>query len=234
MQKLTRKLNKLSEILKRKLSAYLSRISQKYQLISENIQKSLAPIRLSKHQAKVSVLICLIALSGYVVLFKQNYAKVFLAQNTHLKEKTPGEIERENLSKELRLIVKGYPIERMIPYIATKDRKTIAYLIGIAKKESAWGKRRPVLLGKDCYNYWGFRAERERMGSGGHTCFDNPREAVAVVSRRIAEIIARNDAESAKDLLVWKCGSDCSVTGGQAAANKWAEDVDFYAEKVLN
>jgi hypothetical protein len=72
------------------------------------------------------------------------------------------------------------------------------------------------------------------MGSGGHTCFDNPREAVDVVARRIAEIIERNDAQSARDMLVWKCGSDCSVTGGQRDADKWALDVDFYAEKILN
>jgi hypothetical protein len=235
MQKLTQKLKKIPKTLKRELSAYLSRISQKFQQTVKKLQaEPLLVALLHSHRAKVTTLLCLIALFSYVILFKQHYREVFFAQKTHLKEKTPQEMEKENLKKELKLIVKGYPIERMIPYIAEKDRETVAYLIGIAKKESAWGERRPVLLGKDCYNYWGFRAQRERMGSGGHTCFDSPREAVAVVSKRIAEIIKRNDAESARDLLVWKCGSDCSVTGGQDAANKWAEDVDFYAKQVLN
>lgn len=189
---------------------------------------------LDEDRVKTVVLVCLIAFMSFVVLFKQNYAKIFLAQVNHATKKSQSEIEKENLKRDLHAMVKGHPIELMIPYIAQKDRKTAAYLIGIAKKESNWGERRPVLAGVDCYNYWGFRLLRDRMGSGGHTCFDSPQEAVDIVSKRITEIIAQNEVESARDMLVWKCGSNCALTGGRAAANKWALDVDLYADKLLN
>ena len=234
MSKLTQKLNKLVQKAKSRKEAYFSFISQKFSNSLEELRKNIDLESFSGHQVKVLILVFLIAFFGYVVLFKQHYCEIFLAQKNYLPEKTPQEIRKEKLSDDLRVIVSGHPIEKMIPYIAAKDRKTAAYLIGIAKKESNWGKRRPVLAGVDCYNYWGFRLEQENMGSGGHTCFRSPQEAVNVVSRRIAEIIERNDVESARDMLVWKCGTDCAATGGQKAADKWARDVDFYAEKLLN
>jgi len=234
MPKLRQKLNKLAKKAKAQKKACFSCITQKFKNSREELKKSIDLESFGGHRLKMLVLIFLIAFTGYVLLFRQNYAKIFLVQKNERGEKTIQELKQEKLGQDLRGLVAGHPIERMIPYIAQKDRKTAAYLIGIAKKESAWGERRPVLAGKDCYNYWGFRMERERMGSGGHTCFDSPREAVNVVSRRIAEIIERNDAESAKDLLVWKCGNDCASTGGRAAADKWAMDVDYYAEQILN
>jgi hypothetical protein len=234
MQKIKQKLNKLLSQAKFEKNAYFSGYSQRFKAVLENLKKDVEPGGLNEHQVKTLALICLIAFTGYIVLFKQNYYKNFVPKENHSEEKSPRDIKKEKLKKELAVLVEGHPIEMMIPYIVRKDQKTVAYLIGIAKKESNWGKRHPVLAGVDCYNYWGFRAKQDRMGSGGHTCFDNPREAVDVVSKRITEIIDRNEAESAKDLLVWKCGSDCSITGGQAAADKWVEDVDFYAEKLLN
>jgi hypothetical protein len=235
MPKIKQKLNNSIKEKELKKATYFGVLLSKAKIFVENMKQSFNPGLLSRFQVETLVLICLISFTGYVILFKQNYSKIFLPQEKgNIQQKSSQEIEKDRLRKDIRAIVKGHPIEMMIPYIAEKDRKTVAYLIGIAKKESNWGERRPVLAGQDCFNYWGFRAERERMGSGGHTCFDSPREAVDVVSRRIAEIIERNDAESAKDMLVWKCGSSCAETGGQAAANKWARDVDLYAKKVLN
>lgn len=235
MKKLRQKLNKLIEKAKNGKSACFGYILQKYRIILEDLKNSIQPGMLSSHQVKSLILIFLIAFTTYVILFKQYYRENFVSvQKTYIVEKSPREIEKENLKKELGILVKGHPIEGMIPYIVERDKKTAAYLIGIAKKESNWGKRKPVLNGEDCYNYWGFRAKRERMGSGGHTCFDTPKEAVDVISKRIDQIIERNDVESAEDMLVWKCGSDCSVTGGQAAADKWAVDVDMYAKEILN
>lgn len=235
MLKIKQKLNKLIKSAKFRRLAFFSNFMPKIRLFLENVNKNLNPGILSRQRMEILTLVCLISLTSYVLLFKQNYSKIFLSQKTpSVKQKSSEEIEKEKLKKEIETIVAGHPIEIMIPYIIKKDRKTAAYLIGIAKKESNWGKRRPVLLGQDCFNYWGFRAEREQMGSGGHTCFSSPREAVDIVSLRIAEIIERNDAESAKDMLVWKCGSSCAATGGQAAANKWVRDVDLYAKKVLN
>ena len=234
MPKLRQKLNNLAKKAKTQKKACFGYITQNFKNSREELKKSIDLESFGGHRLKMLVLIFLIAFTGYVLLFRQNYAKIFLVQKNERGEKTVEELRKEKLGQDLRGLVAGHPIEKMIPYIMEKDRMTAAYLIGIAKKESAWGERRPVLAGKDCYNYWGFRLERERMGSGGHTCFDSPREAVNVVSRRIAEIIERNDVESARDMLVWKCGNDCAATGGRAAADKWAMDVDYYAEQILN
>ena len=234
MLKLKQKLNKLVKKAKLKKSACFSYYKQKTRLIAEMARSNFSLGLLKRQQAEMLMLVCSITFTGYIILFKQHCAEIYRVPESHFEVQKPIDFKKEQLTKDLQTVVKGSPIEMMIPYIATKDRKTAAYLIGIAKKESNWGNRKPVLNGQDCYNYWGFRAQRERMGSGGHTCFDNPREAVDVVSKRIAEIIDRNDVESAKDMLVWKCGSNCAVTGGQIAADKWASDVDLYAGKVLN
>lgn len=129
-------------------------------------------------------------------------------------------------------LVKGYPIEEMLPYIIEKDHRVAAFYIAIAKKESNWGKRVPVLNGEDCYNYVGYRGGGDRLGSGGHTCFASRKEAVDVVSKRISELINKYDRDTAKEMVVWKCGSNCAVTGGQASANKWIDDVDMYLKKL--
>jgi hypothetical protein len=236
MNNLRQKMNKLVEKAKFEKTAYLGYFLEKFRNIKEDIKKSINSGLLSQHQVKCVILIFLIVFTGYVILFKQLYYQnlVSFQESPAVIEKKPRDIRKENLKNDLNTLVAGHPIEMMVPYIMEKDRKTAAYLVGIAKKESNWGKRKPVLDGEDCYNYWGFRAKRERMGSGGHTCFDSPEEAVEVVSKRITEIIERNEVESAKDMLVWKCGSSCAATGGQAAANKWAMDVDLYAEKILN
>jgi len=135
------------------------------------------------------------------------------------------------LEREIRKAVKGYPIEKMTPYIANKDPKTAAFLVAIAKKESNWGKNKPVLNGEDCYNYWGFRLKTAEMGSGGHTCFDSPKEAVDIVATRIDEMVKEQKLDSPRKMVVWKCGSDCEAAGGQEAANKWISDVGFYYNK---
>lgn len=234
MKKIQIKLNSFIKQVKLKKSACIKFFLGKLDNITKNIKKTVVPGTLSKHQAIIIALTGLIIFTGYFVLAKQYYYKNFVPQVVHIEQKNPKEIKIENFKKELGALVAGYPIEAMIPYIAQKDRATAAYMIGIAKKESNWGKRKPVLAGVDCYNYWGFRATRERMGSGGHTCFDNPKEAVDAIAKRIDQIRERNDVESAKNMVVWKCGSNCAVTGGQAAADKWIVDVDMYAKKVLN
>jgi hypothetical protein len=232
MKKIQIKLKKSIKKTKLKKPAYLKYFLQKYKNIARDIKKSLNAGALNPQQARIVVLTGLIVFAGYFVMVKQYYYQNFL-QVSQIEQKSLQKLKTERFEKELSVLVAGYPIEAMIPYIASKDRKTAAYLIGIAKKESNWGKRKPVLDGEDCYNYWGFRAKSDRMGSGGHTCFDNPKEAVTTVSKRIDQIIERNDVKSAKNMIVWKCGSNCAVTGGQDAADKWIKDVDIYAGKVL-
>jgi hypothetical protein len=104
--------------------------------------------------------------------------------------------------------------------------------VAIAKKESNWGKRVPVLNGQDCYNYWGYRGVRDRMGTGGHTCFDSTKDAVDTVAKRIGFLVSNKKLNTPDKMVIWKCGSNCAVTGGQAAANKWISDVSLYFDKL--
>ncbi len=140
--------------------------------------------------------------------------------------------EKDDFEKEIREMVKGYPIEKMIPYIIEKDRIVAAFLIGIAKKESDWGKHVPVLNGQDCYNYWGYRGQRRLMGTAGHTCFNSRKDAVDTVAKRIEFLVSNNKLDTPAKMVIWKCGSDCAATGGHAAARKWISDVNMYFEKL--
>lgn len=146
------------------------------------------------------------------------------------------EIDKETsisqFEQQLREMVKGYPIEKMVPEIAKKDRTVAAFMVAIAKKESNWGKRVPVLDGQDCFNYWGYRGIRDRMGTGGHTCFDSTTDAVDTVAKRIKTLVEEYDRNTPSEMVVWKCGSDCEATGGQAAANKWISDVAMYFNEL--
>lgn len=140
--------------------------------------------------------------------------------------------EKKEYEEKIRKMVKGYPIESMVSEIAKKDKAVAAFLVGIAKKESNWGKRVPVLNGEDCYNYWGYRGKRAKMGTGGHTCFDSPKDAVDTVSRRI-EFLVKNEKlnNPNKMVVVWKCGYDCSWDDPQNV-RKWVSDVDTYFKKL--
>ena len=151
---------------------------------------------------------------------------------TKLLEKSEEKSSNDEFEKELREMVKGYPIEVMIPEIAKQDRRVAAFIVAIARKESGWGKHVPVLNGQDCYNYWGYRGIRDRMGTGGHTCFDSPADAVATVAKRIGFLVSNKKLTTPDKMVIWKCGSNCAVTGGQAAANKWISDVAFYFDKL--
>lgn len=142
-------------------------------------------------------------------------------------------IENEQaLEKEINKMVKGYPIEKMVPFIAKKDRTVAAFMVAIAKKESAWGEHVPVLNGQDCYNYWGYRGIRKLMGTGGHTCFNSPKDAVDTVAKRIETLVKEYGKNTPAEMVIWKCGSDCEATGGWAAANKWISDVTMYFNEL--
>jgi hypothetical protein len=136
------------------------------------------------------------------------------------------------LKKEITNLVQGYPIEKMTPYIAKQDPRTAAFLVAIAKKESNWGKRKPVLAGQDCYNYWGFRLQAEKMGSGGHTCFDSPKEAVETVASRIDELVNEENIDSPQEMIIWKCGYGCQNEIKSSSERKWITDVNFYYDKL--
>lgn len=131
------------------------------------------------------------------------------------------------MEREAKEMVEGYPIEKMLPYILEQDSEVAKYLIAMAKQESQWGKRVPVLNGQDCYNYWGFRSKRKLMGSGGHTCFNSRKDAVETVGRRIHELIYEYDRKTAERLIVWKCGSSCAGHS-QEGVDRWIGTVGSY------
>lgn len=138
--------------------------------------------------------------------------------------------DRVALEENVAEMVKGYPIEQMLPYIFEKDNMTAAFLVSIAKKESNWGKRVPVLDGEDCFNYWGYRGIRDRMGTGGHTCFDSPEDAVDTVGDRIETLIRKYELTTPEDMIIWKCGSSCAGHSDYGV-RKWILDVSYYFEK---
>ena len=140
-------------------------------------------------------------------------------------------IEEYSLESEAEEMVEGYPIEKMLPYILEQDPEVAKYLIAMAKQESQWGKRVPVLNGQDCYNYWGFRSKRKLMGSGGHTCFNSRKDAVETVGRRIHELIYEYDRKTAERLIVWKCGNSCAGHSPEGVS-RWIGTVDTYYQRL--
>ena len=153
---------------------------------------------------------------------------LFLKQLAEIKKAS----DSATLEKEIYGMVKGYPIENMVPYIAKQDRTVAAFMVAIAKKESNWGQHVPLLKGEDCYNYFGYRGIRDRMGTGMHTCFNSPEDAANTIAKRVKTLVEENDRNTPAKMVVWKCGSSCAATGGQAAANKWISDVDMYFQKL--
>lgn len=142
-------------------------------------------------------------------------------------------VKRESLlERKANKLVEGYPIAEMMPYIFSKDPKVAVFMVAIAKKESAWGQRHPVLDGRDCYNYWGFRLKAKTMGSGGHTCFDSPRQAVDIVAGRLDELVNQENIDSPSEMIVWKCGYGCQDSNKTAEERKWISDVDLYYGKL--
>lgn len=142
-----------------------------------------------------------------------------------------GQVAKEQYEANIREMVKGYPIESMLPYIFEQDRMTAAFLIGIAKKESNWGKRIPVLENQDCFNYWGYRGVRRMMGSGGHTCFNSRKDAVETVATRLEKLIHSEKLDTPEKMIVWKCGFSCQGHSRESV-KKWISDVDMYFSQL--
>lgn len=137
----------------------------------------------------------------------------------------------EQYREAARAMVKGYPIEEMLPYIFEQDRLTAAFLIGIAKKESNWGKRVPVLNDQDCFNYWGYRGIRRMMGTGGHTCFNSRKDAVETVAKRLNTLINSQQLNTPEKMIIWKCGFSCNGHSRESV-KKWISDVDMYFKQL--
>jgi hypothetical protein len=135
----------------------------------------------------------------------------------------------KQLEKEIYAMVGDTPMKQMVPYIAEQDRMVAAFLVGIARQESSWGVHVPVDEdGNDCYNYWGYRGKRARMGTGGHTCFDSPKDAVTTVSKRLSFLVSNEKLTTPGEMVVvWKCGYDCSWDKSENV-RRWVDSVNHY------
>ncbi len=140
---------------------------------------------------------------------------------------------KTTFERSLDKMVKGHPISDMTPYLAQQNAVTASYLVAIAKHESNWGKYSPKMDGKECYNYWGYRGQTEKVTRSGYSCFDSPRQAVSVVGRRLNYLIWDLRLDTPEELLVWKCGSTCAGHD-QGDVNRWARNVGVYSKKVEN
>lgn len=145
-----------------------------------------------------------------------------------VSEKSGDKINSEE-EEELGRLLLGYPIEKMIPFMAKKDKVVSAFLVGIAKKESDWGKHVPRKNGRDCYNYWGFKGGYN-LTSSGYSCFDNPEQAIEMVGGRIEELVGKK-IDTPEKMVVWKCGSSCAGHD-PAGVRKWISDVSKYFYKL--
>ena len=87
--------------------------------------------------------------------------------------------------------------------------------------------------GEECYNYWGYRGQTENVTKSGYSCFESPKQAVAVVGKRLNYLIWDLRLDTPEELLVWKCGSSCA-SHDQGDVNRWARNVGVYSRKVEN
>jgi hypothetical protein len=151
--------------------------------------------------------------------------------NGALNFEKPEKIGKEDVKNQIYQLVGNAPIGEMIPSVLKLDSRVGAFIIGIAKKESDWGRHAPTQAGRTCYNYWGYKGTGSRGVSMGYACFGSPEEAVEIVGKRIENLISKNINEPRK-MLVWKCGSSCAGhdPGG---VQKWVSDVSLYFGKVM-
>ncbi len=135
------------------------------------------------------------------------------------------------LESEIAGLVGGYPIEAMVPTIAEYDREIAGLIVGIAKKESDWGRHVPRDAAGDCFNYWGYKGAGARGTAMGYACFGSPVEAAQIVGDRIAELVAKRQASSPEKMIVWKCGNTCAGHSPESV-RKWIADVRVYYDRI--
>lgn len=153
------------------------------------------------------------------------------SMNSRISLKNAPQNEKRYIEEQLYQLVGNAPIKEMIPSILKLDQRVGAFVVGIAKKESDWGRHSPSQGGRTCYNYWGYKGLGSKGASMGYACFGNAEEAVSVVGKRIQTLVSKNINEP-REMLVWKCGSSCA-SHDPAGVQKWVSDVSLYFGKVM-
>jgi len=189
------------------------------------MKKALKKIQVKHRKVPLYSILGALLVAGCLTFYFYQFKQVELASGVNFEN-----MEKIEIEKTLKEMLAGYPIEQMIPALLEKDPKTIAFLVSIGKKESNWGKRSPKHNGSDCFNYWGYRGPN-RVGSGGHSCFATPQEAVDIVGKRITYLVEDKGLDAPEKMIVWKCGSSCA---GHSAfsVRKWISDVTLYFDKL--
>ena len=162
---------------------------------------------------------------------ENNRAQNLFLDRGVLENSDKGEVD-EAINQKAKTLVAGYPIEQMLPAMSALDKKTEAFLIGIAKKESDWGKHVPKKSGQDCFNYWGYKGSAGRGSAGAYACFASPEEAVKTVGAKLTKYVIHQNKDTASKMLVWKCGNSCAGHDS-AGVSSWVHTVDTYRKKVL-
>lgn len=171
-------------------------------------------------------------LFGFIISSALLFSFLSLQTARHIQTSFPTtDISKDNIvfEKKIHTAVKGYPIEKMGPYISHKNKRVASFLVAIAKKESNWGRHSPKKDGRECFNYWGYRGP-ENPTDSGYSCFDSPQHAVNVVGGRIGELVA-DKIDTPKEMVMWKCGTTSCARRDRGAA-KWIWDVGYYYQKI--
>lgn len=136
--------------------------------------------------------------------------------------------KKEIREKVVALANAEYPIVDMAESIAHYDEQIAGLIVGIAKKESDWGKHTPKLRGEECFNYWGYRGPGNRgMTEDGYGCFEKPSDAVETIGNRLVELSLLRQTTEPANMVIWKCGSSCAAHSPESV-RKWISDVNIY------
>lgn len=141
-----------------------------------------------------------------------------------------GKMGNGKFAQKIYEIVGDAPIKDMVPFIALRDEKVAAFLVGIAKKESSFGFASPSKDGETCYNYWGYKGTGGRGTGMGYACFASPEEAINVVGDRIEVLVNKERNTPARMVDTWKCGRSCA---GDPGAPGWIATVALYFDKIV-
>lgn len=163
--------------------------------------------------------------------FKQKDNKFFVEKKVAPVENLTRETQSNEFESNLMRIVGNTPIAEMVPFIAKRDSKVAAFLVGIAKKESSFGLASPSKDGSTCYNFWGYKGSGSRGTSLGYSCFGSAEEAVEIVGNRIEVLVNKDRNTPAKMVDTWKCGRSCA---GDPGAPGWVSTVALYFEKIVS
>jgi len=178
-----------------------------------------------------------------VCALKKNFADTLRGSDAHIslvkdqacdrEQKVSPPVDVTSLEQEIAALVSEYPIAAMVPAIAQQDRMVAAFLVGIAKKESDWGKHAPTKNGSDCYNYWGYKGKGGRGDAEGYACFVSPEEAVQAVGDRLSTLAHTQNRDTPAKMLVWKCGASCAGHTPESVSS-WIGGVNTYYIKIIS